>query len=28
VNEYHSLEVKVARPGMTVRTRTGYYAQP
>jgi hypothetical protein len=27
-NEYHSLEVKVARPGVTVRTRTGYYAQP
>ena len=28
VNEYHSLEVKVAKPGMIVRTRTGYYAQP
>jgi VWFA-related protein len=27
-NEYHSLEVKVAKPGLTARTRTGYYAQP
>jgi VWFA-related protein len=27
-NEYHSLEVKVAKPGVVVRTRTGYYAQP
>jgi VWFA-related protein len=27
-NEYHALEVKVAKPGLTVRTRTGYYAQP
>jgi VWFA-related protein len=28
VNEYHSVEVKVARPGLIARTRTGYYAQP
>jgi VWFA-related protein len=27
-NEYHSLEVKVDKPGTTARTRTGYYAQP
>jgi VWFA-related protein len=27
-NEYHSLEVKVAKPGLIARTRTGYYAQP
>jgi VWFA-related protein len=27
-NEYHAIEVKVARPGLTVRTRSGYYAQP
>ena len=27
-DEYHSLEVKINRPGMTARTRTGYYAQP
>jgi VWFA-related protein len=27
-NEYHSLAVTVDKPGMTVRTRTGYYAQP
>jgi VWFA-related protein len=27
-NEYHSLEVKIARPGAIARTRTGYYAQP
>ncbi len=27
-NEYHSLEVKMAKPGLTARTRTGYYAQP
>jgi VWFA-related protein len=26
-SEYHSLEVKVPTPGVTVRTRTGYYAQ-
>lgn len=27
-NEYHSLQVKVNKPGLTARTRTGYYAQP
>ena len=28
LDEYHSLEVRVAKPGLTARTRTGYYAQP
>lgn len=28
VNEYHSLQVKIKRPGLRARTRTGYYAQP
>jgi VWFA-related protein len=27
-NEYHSIEVQVDKPGLTARTRTGYYAQP
>jgi len=27
-NEFHSLAVKVAAPGLKVRTRNGYYAQP
>jgi VWFA-related protein len=27
-NEYHGIEVKVDKPGLTARTRTGYYAQP
>jgi len=27
-NEYHALTVKVATPGLTARTRSGYYAQP
>jgi len=27
-NEYHSIEIKVDKPGLTARTRTGYYAQP
>jgi len=27
-DEYHGLEVKIATPGLTARTRTGYYAQP
>jgi len=27
-NEYHALEVKVGKPGLTARTRSGYYAQP
>jgi hypothetical protein len=28
LDEYHHLEVKVAKPGLTARTRQGYYAQP
>ncbi len=27
-NEYHSLQVKIGKAGLTARTRTGYYAQP
>jgi VWFA-related protein len=27
-NEFHAVEVKVATPGLIVRTRDGYYAQP
>ncbi|MGD0906467.1 MAG: VWA domain-containing protein [Candidatus Acidiferrales bacterium] len=27
-NEYHRLEIRVAKPGMTARTRQGYYSQP
>jgi VWFA-related protein len=27
-DEYHSIEVKVDKPGATARTRTGYYAEP
>jgi VWFA-related protein len=27
-NEYHALELKIDKPGLTARTRTGYYAQP
>jgi VWFA-related protein len=27
-NEYHGIEVKVNKPGLTARTRAGYYAQP
>jgi VWFA-related protein len=27
-NEYHGISVRVARPGLTVRTRAGYYGQP
>ena len=27
-NEYHALEIKLAKPGLTARTRSGYYAQP
>ena len=27
-NEYHHIEVKVDQPGLVVRTRTGYYANP
>jgi VWFA-related protein len=26
-DEYHNLEIKIDRPGLTARTRTGYYAQ-
>jgi VWFA-related protein len=28
VNEFHNIEVQVDKPGLTARTRTGYYAQP
>jgi VWFA-related protein len=27
-NEYHQIEIKLAKPGLTARTREGYYAQP
>jgi VWFA-related protein len=27
-NEYHGLEVKIDKPGLIARTRSGYYAQP
>ena len=27
-NEYHKLDLKVGKPGLTARTRSGYYAQP
>lgn len=27
-DEYHGLEVQVAKPGLTARTRQGYYAEP
>ena len=27
-NEYHHLDVKATRPGVTLRTRDGYYTQP
>jgi VWFA-related protein len=27
-NEYHALDVKIAKRGLTARTRSGYYAQP
>ncbi len=27
-NEYHALEVKVDKPGLEARTRTGYYSGP
>jgi len=26
-NEYHSLQIKIGKPGLSARTRTGYYAQ-
>jgi VWFA-related protein len=27
-NEYHAIDVKVAAPGLTARTQSGYYVQP
>ncbi len=27
-DEYHALDIKIDRPGVTARTRSGYYAQP
>jgi hypothetical protein len=27
-NEYHGVQVQVNKPGLKVRTRTGFYAQP
>src|ERR1700689_2869912 len=27
-DEYHNVEIKIAKPGLTARTRQGYYAQP
>ncbi len=27
-NEYHKIQVKLSKPGLTARTRAGYYAQP
>jgi VWFA-related protein len=27
-NEYHQLEINVAKPGLTARTRQGYYSRP
>jgi hypothetical protein len=27
-DEYHDLQVVVDKPGLTVRTNTGYYAEP
>jgi VWFA-related protein len=27
-DDYHQLEIQVAKPGLTARTRQGYYAQP
>jgi VWFA-related protein len=27
-DEYHQLEIKLAKPGLTARSRQGYYAQP
>ncbi len=27
-NEYHALEIKLDKPGLKARTRSGYYAQP
>jgi hypothetical protein len=27
-NEYHALDIKIDKPGLTAHTRAGYYAQP
>jgi hypothetical protein len=27
-NDYHALDLKIDKPGIMARTRTGYYAQP
>jgi VWFA-related protein len=27
-NDYHSIEIKIDKPGLTTHTRSGYYAQP
>jgi VWFA-related protein len=27
-DQYHQIEIKVAKPGLLARTRQGYYAQP
>ena len=27
-DDYHTLQVKVSQPGLTARTRTGYYSEP
>jgi hypothetical protein len=27
-NQYHGLQVKIGKPGLTARTRTGYYVRP
>ena len=27
-NEYHKLDVRMGKTGLTARTRTGYYPQP
>jgi len=27
-NDFHSIEIKIDKPGLTARTRVGYYAQP
>jgi hypothetical protein len=28
VDAYHELAIRMERPGLTVRTRNGYYTQP
>jgi hypothetical protein len=28
VDVYHTLEIRLDKPGLTARTNTGYYAQP